>query len=197
MGKLARSPARNARRAHGCHGTAAARGKTIGHCGAAGISRPLRHPAQVTLEDGAVLCFDKALSSDLPARYHTLRYLDERDTRLIVTPEVCYLPERLRMGLVGAARATICWSMGHWRFRRFAQINRAGPGSLAPESYWSIHYRHRCLSFPKSEAPIFQQPPFSPTRFICVSRKSPEPWPCEWIFNDLPRRARSSTLTRA
>ena len=57
-----------------------------------GLRLLLRHPAQVTLEDGAVLCFDKALSSDLRAGYHMLRYLDEeRDTRLIVTPKGCVI----------------------------------------------------------------------------------------------------------
>ena len=85
-----------------------------------GSRRRLRHPAQLTLEDGAVLAIDKALPGDLPAGYHTLRYLDEdRDTKLIVSPGVCYLPERLaHLGLVGPALcAAILGQLGDRRFR--------------------------------------------------------------------------------
>lgn len=82
-----------------------------------GTARRLRHAAQVTLEDGAVLSFDKALPGDLPAGYHTLRYLDrERETKLIVSPGVCYLPEHLRVwgwsAQLYALRSAGSWGMG-------------------------------------------------------------------------------------
>ncbi len=98
-----------------------------------GLRRPLRHPAQVTLEDGAVLPFDRALSSDLPAGYHTLRYLDEeRDIRLIVTPEICYLPERLRIwgwsAQLYALRSAGSWGIGD--FADLRELARWSAGEL-------------------------------------------------------------------
>ena len=167
-----------------------------------GLRRPLRHPAQVTLEDGAVLCFDKALSSDLPAGYHILRYLDEeRDTRLIVTPWRSLLSAgtswHLGAGGAGCCVA-ICWELGHWRFRRFARISAlVGRGAWRPNLIGQSTTGAAAYRSPESEAPIFPAAAVFATRFICASRKSPEPWPREWIFNDLPQRARSSTLTRA
>ena len=91
-----------------------------------GSRRRLRHPAQLTLEDGAVRAIDKALPGDLPAGYHTLRYLDEdRDTKLIVSPGVCYLPKRLRIwgwsAQLYALRSSDSWGIGD-----FADLRRLG-----------------------------------------------------------------------
>ena len=65
-----------------------------------GQRHPLHRPAQITLEDGAVLSVNGALPADLPAGYHNLRYLDQdRDTMLIVSPGVCYFPEDCVFGV--------------------------------------------------------------------------------------------------
>jgi len=82
-----------------------------------GQRRLLRAAARITLEDGAVLCAHDALPGDLPAGYHTLRYLDEdRDTKLIVSPGVCYLPEHLCVwgwsAQLYALRSSGSWGMG-------------------------------------------------------------------------------------
>lgn len=91
-----------------------------------GSPRRLRHPAQLTLEDGAVRAIDKALPGDLPAGYHTLRYLDEdRDTKLIVSPGLCYLPKHLRIwgwsAQLYALRSSDSWGIGD-----FADLRRLG-----------------------------------------------------------------------
>ena len=89
-----------------------------------GSRRRLRHPAQLTLEDGAVLAIDKALPGDLPAGYHTLRYLDEdRDTKLIVSPGVCYLPKRLRIW-GWSAQLYALRSSGSWGIGDFADLRQ-------------------------------------------------------------------------
>jgi len=89
-----------------------------------GSRRQLHHPAQLTLEDGAVLAVDKALPGDLPPGYHTLRYLDEdRDTKLIVSPGVCYLPERLRIW-GWSAQLYALRSSGSWGIGDFADLRR-------------------------------------------------------------------------
>jgi 4-alpha-glucanotransferase len=98
-----------------------------------GSRRRLRHPAQLTLEDGAVLSVDKALPGDLPAGYHTLRYLDEdRNTKLIVCPGVCYLPERLRIwgwsAQLYALRSSGSWGIGD--FADLRQLGRWSAGEL-------------------------------------------------------------------
>src|SRR5262245_54309301 len=63
-----------------------------------GTFKRLSRPAEITLEDGAVLPVDLFLPQDLPLGYHKLRYRDgEREIRLIVSPGRCYLPERLRI----------------------------------------------------------------------------------------------------
>jgi hypothetical protein len=71
-----------------------------------GASRPFRTscpgtvcPAEITLEDAAILRIDAALPRDLPLGYHTLRYRDSaRGIRLIVSPGRCYLPDPCGFG---------------------------------------------------------------------------------------------------
>jgi 4-alpha-glucanotransferase len=91
-----------------------------------GQRKKLRGPAEVTLEDGAVLRCDNALPVDLPTGYHTLRYLsDGRDSKLIVSPGVCYLPEHLRIwgwsAQLYALRSAASWGMGD-----FADLRELG-----------------------------------------------------------------------
>jgi 4-alpha-glucanotransferase len=92
-----------------------------------GTSKRLSRPAEITLEDGAVLRVDLALPRDLPLGYHTLRYCDDvRDLRLIVSPGRCYLPDPLRIwgwsAQLYALRSSRSWGMGDFGdMRRLAQ----------------------------------------------------------------------------
>jgi 4-alpha-glucanotransferase len=107
-----------------------------------GERKKLRGAAEVKLEDGAALRCDNALPGDLPAGYHTLRYLsDDREIKLIVSPGVCYLPEHLRIWgwstQLYALRSAASWGMGdfadlrelgRWSARKFdAQILLVNP----------------------------------------------------------------------
>lgn len=83
----------------------------------AGRSRRLRAPAEIVLEDGTGLCVDKTLPATLPLGYHKLRYSDRnRDARLIVSPGVCYLPQRLQLwgwsAQLYALRSARSWGIG-------------------------------------------------------------------------------------
>jgi 4-alpha-glucanotransferase len=63
-----------------------------------GERKHLSGPGEITLEDGTTLRVESELPQELPLGYHTWRYLDdERETKLIVSPGVCYLPEGLRI----------------------------------------------------------------------------------------------------
>lgn len=91
-----------------------------------GQHRTLRAPAEVILEDGVVRRVEKVLPEDLPAGYHSLRYLDsERETRLIVSPGICYLPDHLRIwgwsAQLYALRSSRSWGMGD-----FADLRQLG-----------------------------------------------------------------------
>jgi 4-alpha-glucanotransferase len=82
-----------------------------------GQRKKLRSAAEVTLDDGAVLRCEDALPTDVPSGYHTLRYLsDGRESKLIVSPGVCYLPEHLRIwgwsAQLYALRSAASWGMG-------------------------------------------------------------------------------------
>jgi 4-alpha-glucanotransferase len=77
----------------------------------------LSGPAEITLEDDTTLRVESELPQDLPLGYHTLRYLDrERETKLIVSPGVCYLPEHLRIwgwsAQLYALRSAESWGVG-------------------------------------------------------------------------------------
>jgi len=63
-----------------------------------GASVPLEGPTEVVLEDGTVLRAERSLPPDLPLGYHEIRPVDGRPARrLIVAPERCHLPARLRI----------------------------------------------------------------------------------------------------
>ena len=137
-----------------------------------GQRRSLRGPAQLTLEDGAVLRVDAALPGDLPPGYHTLRNLDdERPTKLIVSPGVCYLPEHLRIwgwsAQLYALRSSASWGMGdladlrqlgHWAARLDAAILLVNPLHATlplmpqqPSPYFPSSRRYRDLLYLRIE----------------------------------------------
>ena len=73
--------------------------------------------AEITLEDDTTLRVESELPQDLPLGYHTLRYLDrEHETKLIVSPGLCYLPEGLRIwgwsAQLYALRSAASWGIG-------------------------------------------------------------------------------------
>jgi 4-alpha-glucanotransferase len=92
-----------------------------------GTAQRLSGPAEITLEDGAVLRVNLTLPRDLPLGYHTLRYRDSvREIRLIVSPGRCYLPDPLRIwgwsAQLYALRSSRSWGMGDFGdLRRLAQ----------------------------------------------------------------------------
>ena len=91
-----------------------------------GERKQLRGPADVSLEDGRTLRCNGALPGDLPTGYHKLRYLfDDSQSKLIVSPGVCYLPEHLRIwgwaAQLYALRSAASWGMGD-----FADLRELG-----------------------------------------------------------------------
>jgi 4-alpha-glucanotransferase len=93
--------------------------------------------AELTLEDGAVLHVTDRLPSDLPLGYHRLRReRDARETRLIVAPHRCHLPDGLKLwgwaAQIYAARSRESWGIGDLAdLRRLAQwSSRLGAGML-------------------------------------------------------------------
>ena len=113
-----------------------------------GQSRRLRTSAEIVLEDGTVLRVETALPQDLPPGYHKVRYCDrEQETHLIVSPGLCYLPERMRIWgwstQLYALRSTQSWGigdfadmreLGRWSAREFqAGVMLVNPlGATAP-----------------------------------------------------------------
>jgi 4-alpha-glucanotransferase len=74
-------------------------------------------PAELHLEDGAVVRVDEGLPPDLPLGYHEVRPLDGRPaTGLIASPARCHLPEGLRTWgwaiQLYALRSRESWGMG-------------------------------------------------------------------------------------
>ncbi len=91
-----------------------------------GERKPLSGPAEITLEDGTRLRAEIELPQDLPLGYHRLRYLDrERETKLILSPGVCYLPERLRIW-GWSAQLYALRSAGSWGIGDFADLRELG-----------------------------------------------------------------------
>lgn len=91
-----------------------------------GERKHLPGPAEIMLEDGTALRVETELPQDLPLGYHTLRYLDgKREAKLIVSPGVCYLPDRLRIwgwsAQLYALRSAESWGIGD-----FADLRRLG-----------------------------------------------------------------------
>jgi 4-alpha-glucanotransferase len=122
-----------------------------------GEAKGLRAPAEIKLEDRTVLRVETTLPADLPMGYHTLRYQDEdRDTKLIVSPGVCYLPEHLRIwgwsAQLYALRSAQSWGigdfadlreLGRWSRdldARLLLINPLGAASPMLPQQWSPYY---------------------------------------------------------
>jgi 4-alpha-glucanotransferase len=138
-----------------------------------GEAKVLRAPAEIKLEDQTVLRVETALPADLPTGYHVLRYQDEdRDTRLIVSPGVCYLPDHLRIwgwsAQLYAVRSAQSWGigdfadlreLGRWSRRgldaRLLLINPLGAASPTLPQQWSPYYpstrRYRNLLYLRIE----------------------------------------------
>lgn len=91
-----------------------------------GERKHLPGPAEITLEEGAELHAETDLPEDLPLGYHTLRYLDREDeTKLIVSPGLCYLPEHLRIW-GWSAQLYALRSAGSWGLGDFADLRELG-----------------------------------------------------------------------
>ena len=122
-----------------------------------GEARVLRAPAEIELEDRTVLRVETTLPADLPTGYHTLRYQDDdRDTKLIVSPGVCYLPDHLRIwgwsAQLYALRSAQSWGigdfadlreLGRWSRdldARLLLINPLGAASPMVPQQWSPYY---------------------------------------------------------
>ena len=82
-----------------------------------GAAGDLEGPAELTLEDGAVLRVTHRLPPDLPLGYHRLRRLrDDHAVRLIVAPRRCHLPDGTRIwgwaAQLYASRSRESWGIG-------------------------------------------------------------------------------------
>jgi 4-alpha-glucanotransferase len=102
-----------------------------------GAADPIDGPAELTLEDGAVLRVTDRLPHDLPLGYHRLRRTsDGHEIRLIVAPHRCHLPEGTRLwgwaAQLYAARSRESWGIGDLAdLRRLAQWSASlGAGML-------------------------------------------------------------------
>jgi 4-alpha-glucanotransferase len=83
----------------------------------AGASEEIDGAGELTLEDGALLRVADRLPPDLPLGYHRLRRLsDGHETRLIVAPHRCHLPDGPRLwgwaAQLYAARSSESWGIG-------------------------------------------------------------------------------------
>jgi 4-alpha-glucanotransferase len=124
---------------------------------ARGDARALRAPAEIELEDRTVLRAQTTLPADLPIGYHSLRYRDaDRDTKLIVSPGVCFLPEHLRIwgwsAQLYALRSAQSWGigdfgdlreLGRWSRdleARLLLINPLGAASPTVPQQWSPYF---------------------------------------------------------
>ena len=82
-----------------------------------GQPKRLERPALITLEKGGKLEAQKQLPTDLPPGYHSLRFENEQQARLlIVSPGKCFLPEDLKTWgwavQLYAARSRESWGIG-------------------------------------------------------------------------------------
>jgi 4-alpha-glucanotransferase len=125
----------------------------------AGEAHPLQGRCDLALEDGTVLTSLTGLPPDLPLGYHELRPLDGgSDTRLVVTPRRCPLPER-QWGWVTqlyALRSHSSWGMGDL-------------GDLAALSSWSrsLGAGTMMISPLHANPPV---PPQQPSPYFATSR---------------------------
>ena len=82
-----------------------------------GERMPLSQPVELILEDGTTLRPERELPRDLPVGYHAMsRLRDGSRTRLVVSPDACYLPESERSWgwavQLYALRSKTSWGMG-------------------------------------------------------------------------------------
>lgn len=81
-----------------------------------GTSLQLDQPAELRLEDGTLLHLQKQTPAHLPCGYHELTGEDGNRMRVLMAPEACYLPPRLRMWgwavQLYALRSEASWGMG-------------------------------------------------------------------------------------
>jgi 4-alpha-glucanotransferase len=94
-------------------------------------------PAELTLEDGAVMRVTDRFPADLPTGYHRLRLeRDGHESRLVVAPRRCHLPEGTRLwgwaAQLYAARSRQSWGIGDLAdLRRLAEWSASlGAGML-------------------------------------------------------------------
>ena len=102
-----------------------------------GAADEIDGPAELTLEDGAILRVTDRLPHDLPLGYHRLRRMsDGHEVTLIVAPHRCHLPEGVRLwgwaAQLYAARSRTSWGIGDLAdLRRLARWSASlGAGML-------------------------------------------------------------------
>jgi 4-alpha-glucanotransferase len=89
-----------------------------------GERQPLDGPAEIRLEDGAVLRAEGTLPPDLPPGYHELRRLpDGSPVRLIVAPACCVGPEGRRTW-GWTVQLYALWSRASWGMGDFGDLSR-------------------------------------------------------------------------
>lgn len=94
---------------------------------------PISAPAELRLEDGAVLRLEDAVPPNLPLGYHDLCPLDGGPVvRLIVSPQRCFLPEGLR---------TWGWAVQLYALRSAASWGIGDLDDLARLNRWSAQLR--------------------------------------------------------
>jgi 4-alpha-glucanotransferase len=87
-------------------------------------------PAELRLEDGAILGVDRGWPPDLPTGYHEILPLDgSRPTRLIVAPARCHMPEGL---------LTWGWAVQLYALRSRESWGMGDLGDLGRLAEWSV-----------------------------------------------------------
>ncbi len=130
-----------------------------------GKNTPLDSSAELILEDNTVLKIVDQIPPDVSLGYHTLRFRSGEETRLIVVPPRCFLPEEFHIWgwalQLYSLRSSKSWGIGDFAdFRRFSNwaadkfgseivmtnpLDAAGPGipqQASPYSPTSRIYRN-------------------------------------------------------
>lgn len=81
-----------------------------------GTEKPISESSSVRLEDGTILRAQNKLPPDTPAGYHAIIEADGRESRLIVAPSQCFLPNNLHTWgwalQLYSLRSRSSWGMG-------------------------------------------------------------------------------------